>query len=188
MMANSAYETPRDTFSHSLSENGPAGSVPTPAFVGGMRALAGAVNVLTTHVGDQRYGLTATAVCSLSAAPPRLIACVNQKGLTFGAMRDSGVIAVNSLDARQSNVAEAFAGFGSPDIDRFETGNWTEGRVDGCPILTGACVSFECRIAEVIEAATHGIFICDVFGVNLTPGTDPLVYCDGGFKRLEAAA
>ncbi|MBV6656851.1 MAG: flavin reductase [Devosiaceae bacterium] len=187
-MATPLEQKAIEMFSHSLCGSGPAGSVSPDTFIDGMRALAGAVNVLTTQVGGQRYGLTATAVCSLSTTPPRLIACVNQKGRTFGALRDSGVVAVNSLDASQCDVATAFAGAGAPDVDRFETGDWLEGAVDGCPVLKGACVTFECRIAEVIEAASHGILICDVFEVNTTSASSPLVYCDGAFKRLEAAA
>ena len=33
----------------------------------GMRTLAGAVNIITTMHAGHRYGMTATAVCSVSA-------------------------------------------------------------------------------------------------------------------------
>jgi flavin reductase (DIM6/NTAB) family NADH-FMN oxidoreductase RutF len=39
------------------------------------------VCVVTTEVGGERFGLTATAVSSVSAQPPRLLVCVNKKGL-----------------------------------------------------------------------------------------------------------
>ena len=48
-------------------------------FKEGMRQLAAGVTIVTTAVGERRNGLTATAVCSLSAEPPMLLACVNRE-------------------------------------------------------------------------------------------------------------
>ena len=43
----------------------------------GMRNLAAAVTIITARDGDSHLGLTATAVCSVTAEPPRLVVFVN---------------------------------------------------------------------------------------------------------------
>jgi flavin reductase (DIM6/NTAB) family NADH-FMN oxidoreductase RutF len=43
-----------------------------------MRTLASAVSIVSTAHDDRRFGMTATAVCSLSMQPPTLLVCVNQ--------------------------------------------------------------------------------------------------------------
>ena len=51
------------------------------AFRMGMRQLSAAVTIVTTGTDAQhRAGLTATAVCSVSADPPQLLVCVNRRG------------------------------------------------------------------------------------------------------------
>ena len=44
-----------------------------------MRQLASGVCVVTLGAGDERKGLTATSVSSLSAEPPTLLVCVNRR-------------------------------------------------------------------------------------------------------------
>lgn len=171
-------------FSHSLSRDAPHGAVDIAQFRQGMRALAGAVTVLTTGSGAARLGLTATAVCSLSGEPPRLIACVNQRGVTFEAMRSHGAIAVNVLSGDQIAVAQRFAGMDKSTEDRFARGLWRAGAWRGVPVLDGSCCSFECAIAEIVDAGTHGILICDIMGVSVDPHAKPLLYSDGRFATL----
>jgi flavin reductase (DIM6/NTAB) family NADH-FMN oxidoreductase RutF len=147
-----------------------------------MRALAGAVTVLTTVHEGLRWGLTATAVCSLSAEPPRLLACVNQRGASCAAFAGSRRMAVNVLADDQFAVAESFAGLRFAS-DRFGAGRWTNG-ADGLPVLDGALGVFECRIAEMIDAGTHAVLIGDVVHVRTREEARPLLYCDGRFATL----
>ena len=42
----------------------------------GMRTLAAAVNIITSIHSGHRYGMTATAVCSVTADPPTLLVCI----------------------------------------------------------------------------------------------------------------
>ena len=57
----------------------PAAGISSEAFRAGMRHLAGAVTVLAASGADGApIGLAATAVCSLSAEPAALLACVNR--------------------------------------------------------------------------------------------------------------
>jgi flavin reductase (DIM6/NTAB) family NADH-FMN oxidoreductase RutF len=170
-------------FAHALPRAAPAGGADPSAFRSGMRALAGAVTVLATVQEGRRWGLTATAVCSLSAEPPRLLACVNQRGASFAALQASRAFAVNVLADDQFAIAERFAGRDANAGDRFSSGAWHEG-VLGLPVIAGAVGAFECRVAEIIDAGTHAILIGDVVAVRTSDDARPLLYCDGRFASL----
>ena len=153
-------------------------------FQAGMRKLAGAVSVITTSGGDGgRRGLTATAICSLSAEPPSLIACVNRKTWVAQFVPDAGVFAVNVLSHAQEAIARAFAGqTGLAAEERFSVGEWRAGRT-GLPVTLGALANFECRLERVVEHTTHIILIGEVVETTLGDGHS-LVYLDGGFSSV----
>jgi flavin reductase (DIM6/NTAB) family NADH-FMN oxidoreductase RutF len=153
-------------------------------FVAGMRKVAGAVSVITTTGNDgQRRGLTATAVCSLSAEPPSLIACVNRKTWVAQFVPDSGVFAVNVLSQAQETIARTFAGLTELAAeDRFSVGEW-ETRTTGVPIAKGAVAAFECRLEKIVDHTTHVILIGQVVGTVLGDGHS-LVYLDGSFSSV----
>lgn len=171
-------------FSHALSSSSPADAIDGAGFRTGMRALAGAVTVLTTADGRDRLGLTATAVCSLSADPPRLLACVNQRGPTFAMMKRTGHLVVNALAEGHAGIAECFAGLDRSVSDRFQMGEWTTGRYREAPVLQGAVCSFECAISEILNAVSHGLIIADIKAVHVTSNVKPLLYADGAFVKL----
>lgn len=153
-------------------------------FLASMRKVAGAVTVITTMGNDgERRGLTATAVCSLSADPPSLIACVNRKTWVAQFVPDSGVFAVNVLSHAQEEVARTFAGQTALAAgDRFSVGEWRAGRT-GVPVAVGALAAFECRLERLVEHSTHVILIGQV--VETVPGDGhSLVYLDGGFSAV----
>lgn len=153
-------------------------------FLAGMRKVAGAVTVITTTGNDgERRGLTATAVCSLSAEPPSLIACVNRTTWVAQFVPDSGVFAVNVLSHAQEEVARTFAGqTGLAAGDRFSVGEWRTGTT-GVPVAAGALAAFECRLERLVEHATHVILIGRVVETALGEGHS-LVYLDGGFSAV----
>ncbi|MBN3845969.1 MULTISPECIES: flavin reductase family protein [Burkholderiaceae] len=149
----------------------------------GMRRLAAGVCVLTSDLDGMPVGLTATAVTSLSAEPPRLLACVNRKVSAYTAFEKARALCVNVLSASDVDIARRFAGM-VPDVsgpDRFATSMW-KGKV---PALSGALASFQCHIAEMVQAGTHSILICDVESVVVGEvDTAPLVYAHGQFSAL----
>ena len=51
---------------------------PAQAFKEAMRRLAATVTIVTAAKGDESYGMTMTAVTSLSMDPPSLVICVNR--------------------------------------------------------------------------------------------------------------
>jgi flavin reductase (DIM6/NTAB) family NADH-FMN oxidoreductase RutF len=159
--------------------------VPTAEYLAGMRRLAAGVTIVTTRAGDVPAGLTATSVCSLTAEPPRLLACINREVDAHELIARSGVFAVNLLTPAHRELADLFGGRGeTAGPDRFALGRWTTGRT-GAPLLADAAATFECRLVEAIDAGTHSIFIGEVEAVTL-PGDDapPLAYHHRGYATL----
>src|SRR5207244_10192009 len=76
----------------------------------GMRALAGAVNIITSAHAGHRYGMTATAVCSATADPPTVLACINRLATTTGAVAKSKAFCVNVLRAEDWELSSTFSG------------------------------------------------------------------------------
>ena len=150
----------------------------------GMRRLAGAATIITSCLpGEGRcgwVGLTATAVASVTAEPPRLLVCVNRSTFAHGVIERSGVLGVNLLGEDEQDTALRFAGGVAPE-ERFLAGDWQTPR-DGPPLLGSALAAFACSVAECIAASTHDIFICDVRDVLIRErGGEPLIYFDGAF-------
>lgn len=157
--------------------------VDTAEFVAAMGQHVSSVCVITTTHGGERFGLTATAVTSVCAVPPRLLVCVNKSGLTHEKIVASGHFGVNVLAETQEKVGQSFAGMLGRDFDRFSVGLWREGEA-GSPLLDGASAVFDCRVAETMDQFTHTIFIGEVTGVSATIGQDPLVYGARRFRNL----
>ena len=63
--------------------------VDVAAFRAAMARFPGAVTIVTARDGDERRGITATAVCSVSAEPPSLLVCLNKRTGTCAAVRAS---------------------------------------------------------------------------------------------------
>lgn len=152
----------------------------------GMRCLGGGVTIITSRHGCERSGLTATAVCSLSINPARLLACVNISGATYQLVVRSRHAVVNILTKQQEEIARCFAGMsGECGEDRFSLGQWGEGR-SGSPVLRGALASFDCAISEMIVTQTHAILIAEVMDVVLGDQEPPLIYLHGAFMTAAA--
>ena len=155
------------------------------AFRFAMRRLTGAVNLVTTCVGEERCGLSATAVCSLSLNPPRVLACINLSGRSYQAIASSRCMAINVLAARHRPLAVAFATKG---CDPFAQGNeWTRA-VTGAPILADALASFDCEVEQMMVTTTHAVVIGEVRDINYGSVGQPLLYLDGTFVTSAALA
>jgi flavin reductase (DIM6/NTAB) family NADH-FMN oxidoreductase RutF len=149
-----------------------------------MRRLAGGVTIVTTRLGDVRAGLTATSVCSLTAEPPRLLACVHREADAHGLILESRVFAVNVLAPAHQELADHFGGRDdSHGPARFTLGRWRSGAT-GAPVLADAAASFECRLVEAVAAGTHTIFVGEVEAAVSRDGAEALVYHDRAYHRL----
>ena len=180
-----------------MIESAPVASRCSPADTGqgiganlfrtGMSRLGGACTIITSSHEGERAGLTATAVCSVSAEPPRLLVCINRNVRAHQIITSGGTLGVNVLDVCHQSLAMRFAGMvdGVFGDDRFLEGNWECG-VSGVPILRDALVSFECKVIEETTSGTHSIFLCEVIDVGTSEdSSSALVYFNRNFVPIQ---
>jgi len=140
------------------------------------------VCVITTAWEGERFGLTATAVASVSATPARLLVCVNKSGQSHDKILRAGRFCVNVLTERQDQVALAFAGMAGV-ADKFAVGEWTELET-GAPALVDAAACFDCRLASLSDHSTHSVLFGDVVATRHIAGEDALLYGVRRFRQL----
>ena len=159
-----------------------------PAVIGeayrdGMRMLAAGVCLITSHRGLELGGMIATAVTSVSTAPPTLLICVNRNASLFEMIQQTGNFCVNVLATGAVPLVEQFSN-STRRAERFQSGNWST-LPSGAPMCTEAVVAFDCRVAKVIDWHSHAIFLGEVHHV-VRPGVEatPLLYMDRQFHHL----
>jgi flavin reductase len=152
-------------------------SVSSVDFRQAMAHVTASVHVITTAKdGKLRAGLTASAVTSLSDAPPMMLACIRTDSNTLAEIEANGVFCVNTLSDEDKAVAEAFAGRqGLEGEARFSIGNWTRA-VTGSPVLGTSLNSFDCRLIDVRTMASHRIVIGEVLALGGKQAGPGLIY------------
>ncbi|MBY6265170.1 flavin reductase [Azospirillum sp. 412522] len=159
--------------------------VETAAFKNALRAIVGSVSIVASGQGADRRGLTVTAAVSLCVDPPMVLACINRGAEAHDVILRTGAFSWNVLSADQAQLAERFAAMdGSKGASRFSPGDWG-GMVTGVPVLRQSVCSFDCRLQDSVEVATHTIMIGAVVCQNRNQDKVPLIYSSGRFGRME---
>lgn len=154
----------------------------TGSFMEVMSRLAGGAVVVTAKGADgMPRGLTTTAVCSVSADPPMLLACVDRSSRTLPALEESRAFAINVLGHAHLDVCRLFA---SKAEDKFATIGWREGGL-GQPVLDETAIAWaECEVDQIVEAGDHLIFVGTYRdGGVAEAATDPIVHYQRSFGR-----
>lgn len=152
----------------------------TTAFRASLSRFASGVTVLTTRSADGRdLGMTATAFSSLSLDPPMVLLCIDRAASIAPALEGVTHLAVHVLGADQEGVSRQFA---LKEGDRFAGLAITRG-AEGVPLVPGALVRLECRIAERHAGGDHVIVVAHVLAAEVAEG-DPLIYFRGRYARL----
>ncbi|MEI8170533.1 MAG: flavin reductase family protein [Rhodoferax sp.] len=151
----------------------------------GMRHFAVGVTIITASDGETRAGLTATAVCSVTASPPRLVVFVNKNVAASEIINKSGALCINVLEGEQEEIAKVFSGMvvGVHGEARFDHGQWRE-LATGAPTLDGALANLDCRVMKVYDESTHHAFLCEVLATCERNDGEALIYLNGAFRRI----
>jgi flavin reductase len=162
----------------------PVVTVGAAAFRDAMCRLGAAVHVVTTAGPGGKTGFTATAVCSVSDAPPTLLVCLNRRSQGGPILRENQVFCVNTLGADGQALADVFAGrTGAVNTHRFAAGSWSTLKT-GAPVLAEAVVAFDCQVIEIRAVASHNVIFGAVVDIRLGPVGPVLVYHDRAYKRV----
>jgi flavin reductase (DIM6/NTAB) family NADH-FMN oxidoreductase RutF len=149
------------------------------AFRRAMRRFAATVSVITTRHAGQRYAMTATAVTSLSMAPPSLLACVYGTSRFHRALAAEEAFCVNILHQDQAAVSQACARSRFPDEE--SRLDWIDN--DDFSYLSDTQAVVLCRKVREIPFGTHTIFIGTVTRALVRDEVAPLLFQDGQYGR-----
>ena len=161
----------------------PLKAVDAAAFRDAMSRLGAAVHVVTSAGPAGQTGFTATAVASVSDAPPTLLVCLNRRSNSAPLLGVNRVFCVNTLRAGEENIADLFAGRSGTRDERFASGEWTT-LATGSPVLTSAVVAFDCRVSEIKSVGSHNVIFGVVEAVRLGSAGEALVYHERAYKRV----
>lgn len=152
-----------------------------------MRQMAGGVCVITAGDGQERTGLTATSVVSVSMDPPELLISVNRSSSSWPVLEKAGRFGINVLSSNQQHVAENFAGRGGlRGPQRYADDDWLQ-TADGVWLSRKALAVFACEVEKVIEHRQHALIVGKVTFIDITPGNKPLTYWQGQYGSFETA-
>jgi len=161
----------------------PEAQVPGAAFRDVIRHLASGVTIITSSLQGEPVGLTATAVCSVSATPPILLVSVTTSSRTAQGIAESRVFAVHLLRHKNRGHAEQFASRGA----HFEGVAYSMEK--NVPLLSQVLGWFLCEVEQAVPAADHMIFVGRVVRCELEDKLpDPLLYFDRSYRKLSPVA
>lgn len=146
------------------------------SFLHAMRRLAATVCVVTCRDEGARYGITATAVTSLSLEPVSLLVCVNRASDFHRRLAAANAFCVNLLSDTQTEQSRIF-GSGRHWDERFKTGTWADD-ADGPPMLVDAQANIICTPDASLDYGSHTIVVGRVRRVSLGDTVAPLIYLD----------
>lgn len=150
----------------------------TSDFKKAMRRLASTVTIISTaDTNGNRYGMTATAMNSLSMDPPSLLICVNHNASIHTPLVGRGRFCVNVLTTDHEDLVGTFSGKLKGDA-RFQVGEWRS-EATGMPYLDGAQCNLFCDIETEIPFGSHSIIVGRLTDVRVEEEIRPLVFADG---------
>jgi flavin reductase ActVB len=160
-------------------------TVDPEAFKAAMRVLAAGVVMVTTQSEGELQGLTISACCSISAAPPQILISLAETASCLPAVLESGRFGLSILRSEQRSLAELGAVPGGPK----KVQAFTESRDGRAVGIAGALAHLDCSVAQVFHAADHVLIIGNVEHAVSAPEGElddpgPLLYFNRTFYGL----
>ncbi|MFG2757219.1 flavin reductase family protein [Streptomyces wuyuanensis] len=144
-----------------------------------MAHLAAPLTVVTTRdVTGRRWGLTASAVSSVSMDPPLVLVGLSNTSSCRQALTDSDEFVINVLGEQHTEVARRFARRG---VDRFADGDFGTWPDSALPCLPDALAAFRCTTVDRIPVGDHQLLIGRLTGLRTHGGAKPLLWYRRGF-------
>src|SRR5580700_3569274 len=158
------------------------GSLDKTTFRNACSLFASGVTIATVRAPDgSLHGLTVSSFTPVSIEPPLVLICIDH-GCTFlQYFRACTHFGVNVLAESQRDISVTFA---CKDEGRFEGVEWTASP-NGVLLPRGSIAAFECRLATVIEAGDHAIFLGEVISAECQGG-HPLLYFNREYRSLNS--
>jgi flavin reductase (DIM6/NTAB) family NADH-FMN oxidoreductase RutF len=125
-------------------------------------------------------------MCSLSADPPSLLACINRDTRAYTEISSRGKFGVNLLSVAQRPIADHCSRAGTHKALR---DSWLAlDEPTETPRLRNSLAQLECDVDRTYVAYSHSVFVGLIRSVWLNPrNAAPLLYHGGVYGQLESA-
>ena len=143
----------------------------------------GVVVVTAPDVEGGHRGITVNSFSSLSLDPPLVLFCLDKAAWSFGAFAGAELFAINILRQDQQDLSVRFS---TAAIDKWEGVAYDLWQGD-LPVLRGCLANIACRREQVHEGGDHTIIVGRVEGLHVAGEGEPLVYFQGGYRRIGPA-
>lgn len=150
-------------------------------FCQAMSRLAAGVVIVTCHVDGRPWGVTATACCSVSLAPPLMLVSLTAATVSASVIERTGRFGVSLLGSRSLDAARFASRPGRP---KFIDDYCEPDDASLTPVVGHAAAHVDCVVDQVHQTADHLLFIGAVQAVRLNGPDRPLVYCSRTYHRL----
>ena len=108
-----------------------------------------------------------------------ILLCIDYECTFLEHFRAGTHLGVNVLSESQRELSVTFA---EKPEGRFEGVDWYSSK-SGVPLLRGAIATLECRVASIIEAGDHAIFLGEVIAAQASAGK-PLLYFNRDYRAM----
>ena len=147
-----------------------------------MARLPAGVVVVSSRLGDEYRGMTASSLVSISLDPPLVLVGLEREAATHAAVVETRAFNVSLLTRSQEFIADRLSGR-APAVDP----GWASvpHRIgsNGIPLVEGCAAWLECRLVEVHAAGDHDVCLGEVTAAAAGSG-DPLILWDRAFWTL----
>lgn len=151
------------------------------AFRSALGRFASGVTILTARdAAGNDHGMTASAFCSASLAPPLVLVCVDKAADMHDLLSKASHFGISILAEGQEALSRRFAEL---PAGRFDGIGFSRGDT-GVVLLDDAIAHLECKRLNRFDAGDHGAFLGEVERAA-TRGSHPLLYYRGGYTQLE---
>lgn len=154
-------------------------SVPAQEFRDALARWASGVTIVTARDGDEPVGMTAASFSSLSLDPPLVLVCVARTAASHDPLTSAPGFAVHVLGSGQHDMSARFAKPGAAKFARYPD---ERGPYD-VPLLPFGVARLVCAHHAALDGGDHTILVGRVVATELA-GTDPLIYCNRSYGRL----
>lgn len=142
--------------------------------------FATGVTILTARdAAGRAWGMTASAIASVSLQPPLLLVCVDRAREVHPVLEQSGHFGLTILAAHQETLSRRFAELESGRFD----GVPHHAGPHGVPLVDGGAAHIVCAREAAVPAGDHTIFLGRVVDGDATD-LAPLLYYRGGYHGL----
>lgn len=124
----------------------------------------------------------------LSNRPPKLGACLSNKGYSGGNIREGGEFALCIVDEELSEAALKCGGCSGRDTDKAQQFGieLMDAKVVTPKVVKASKVIFECKLAEAVDIGDHTFYVADIVSVYGDEDKKQL-YAYDGYGRLATA-